>query len=305
VSGEISMRPDHVFHGFGPESREQRARYRKDLLQASLAYYGDFWRSSSFESFVAVRDVSFEPNTGCCDDPTLGEELASGQLAPPPGLDGYTALVQGLAASLDSRTDRKPKDPQPGSDFVSPPGSGVLVRGRAEHAGTLSASRDATLTEPNRQEWVKYGMTVGAFVDVTENQRTLGLELLAAFADPLFSDGEIPFTEQVTLGGDGPMRGFLEGRLIDRSAAVARLSYTWPVWVWFDGVLHYAVGNVFGAHLDGFELELLRSSFGFGLQATGKRDHPFEILLAAGTDTFENGAEIEHVRFVLGATSGF
>ena len=305
VGGELSIRPDHVFHGFGPESRDQRARYKKDLLQVSLGYYGDLWRSSSVESFVAVRDVSFEPDTGCCDDPTLAAEVAAGRLVPPPGLDGYTVLVQGLAASLDSRPDRSPKDPQPGSDFVSPPGSGVLVRGRAAHAGSLAASGDATLAEPSRLEWVEYGATLGAFVDVTKNQRTIGLELGADFADPLFSDGEIPFTEQVTLGGDGPMRGFLEGRLIDRSAAVARLSYTWPVWVWFDGVLHYSVGNVFGAHLDGFELDLLRSSFGFGLQATGKRDHPFEILFAAGTDTFRNGAGIEHVRFVFGATSGF
>ncbi len=69
--------------------------------------------------------------------------------------------------------------------------------------------------------------------------------------------------------------------------------------------MHYAVGNVFGAGLEGFELDLLRQSFGIGLRATSAREHAFEILTAFGTRTFEAGAAIEHFRFVLGASSGF
>ncbi|MGE3673838.1 MAG: hypothetical protein AB7K71_29475, partial [Polyangiaceae bacterium] len=125
------------------------------------------------------------------------------------------------------------------------------------------------------------------------------------FVDPLLKGSEIPFNEQVTLGGDRPMRGFLEGRLVDRSSAVLRFDYTWPVWVWLDGAIHYAVGNVFGEHLDGFEPGLLRQSAGVGLRAVGSRDHVFEMLQAFGTEPFDEGAEPESLRFVFGATSGF
>ena len=133
----------------------------------------------------------------------------------------------------------------------------------------------------------------------------VGLSVVADFADPLTRGTEIPFTEQASLGGFRPMGGFLEGRLVDRSDAVAMLDYQWPVWVWLDGVVHYAVGNVFGEHLDGFELGLLRQSFGMGIRSTGRRDHSFELLLAFGTRTFDDGAGIENVRFVVGTTSGF
>jgi hypothetical protein len=75
--------------------------------------------------------------------------------------------------------------------------------------------------------------------------------------------------------------------------------------VWLDGGMHYAVGNVFGEHLDGFELGKLRQSFGLGLRSSGNPDHALEVLLAFGTDTFDRGAEVEAFRFVLGATSGF
>jgi hypothetical protein len=92
---------------------------------------------------------------------------------------------------------------------------------------------------------------------------------------------------------------------VDRSAAVALLEYQWPIWVWMDGALHYGVGNVFGEHLEGFEISLLRQSFGLGLRSNGSRDHVFEILLAFGSDTFDDGGEVDHVRFVFGASSGF
>jgi hypothetical protein len=101
------------------------------------------------------------------------------------------------------------------------------------------------------------------------------------------------------------MRGFLAGRLVNRSAAVGLFTYTWPVWVWLDGVIHYAVGNTFGEHLEDFELDLLRSSFGIGLRAADKRDHAFELLIATGTETFRDGGRPEEFRFVFGGSSGF
>jgi hypothetical protein len=67
--------------------------------------------------------------------------------------------------------------------------------------------------------------------------------------------------------------------------------------------LHYAVGNVFGSHLDGFELGLLRSSFGIGVSSPDAGD-PFEAMVAFGTETFAEGGGIEHVRLVFGTSAG-
>jgi hypothetical protein len=101
------------------------------------------------------------------------------------------------------------------------------------------------------------------------------------------------------------MRGFLEGRLRDRSASVALLEYSWPVWVWLDGSLHYAVGNVFGEHLSGWDVSRLRSSFGIGIQSNRAQDTPFQLLLALGTRSFENSSTIDSVRIAVGSTHGY
>jgi len=303
---EYGFRPDWVFHGLGPESGATEARFKATRAEAGLVHDASLWRSSSLSTFVGLRDLSFDPSVGAFDDPTVADEIARGRYRAPPGMrDGYTVLVQGVTASLDSRPRRNLDDPPDASDFVSPPGTGVRLQLRAEHAGGIRDAPRTSALSPPAQHWMKYGATLGGFVDITGEQRVLGLSLVADFADPLTKGSDIPFTEQASLGGPRPMRGFLEGRLVDKSAAVALLEYQWPVWVWLDGALHYAVGDVFGEHLSGFEAGLLRQSFGMGLRSTGQRDHAFEMLLAFGTDTFDGGAEIESVRFVLGATSGF
>jgi hypothetical protein len=86
---------------------------------------------------------------------------------------------------------------------------------------------------------------------------------------------------------------------------VAQLSYRWPIWVWLDGAIHYEVGNVFGKHLEDFDPRLLRQSFDFGFAASGARDHTFELLLGFGTETFDQGADVDTFRFVFGSTAGF
>jgi hypothetical protein len=296
VRGELSMRPDHLFHGFGPESDPTRIRFRMNRYDADIGYGADLWRSSDIALFAGFRGVSFDPETSCCGDPSIAEAIAEGRFPAPPGLeDGYRLIHYGGSARLDTRAERLLMAPEPGIDYLPAPGTGVGLELRAEHAIGVDA-------EP--VHFVRYGATLGLFADPTELQRVLGLELIVDFAEPL-NDEPIPFTEQVTLGGDRPLRGFREGRLVDRSAAVARVTYTWPVWVFLDGVLHYAVGNVFGPQLEGFDPELFRSSFGVGLRASDKRDDAFELLVAWGTETFRDGANPDEFRFVLGATGGF
>lgn len=307
LRAEYGFRPDWVFYGLGPESGPDPARFKATKTEAGFRYDAKLWRSSELSTFVAVRDVTFDAETGAFDDPTLADEIADGRFPAPPGLeDGYTVLRTGVEADLDTRKIRTPAQLPDASDWVSPPGSGLRLQLRGEHASGLRQIEEPVIASaPRYYNWVKYGGTLGAFLDVTGDQRVIGLSLVTDFADPIDADGTIPFTEQASLGGARPMRGYLEGRLIDRSDAVALLTYQWPIWVWLDGGMHYAVGNVFGEHLDGFEPGKLRQSFGLGLRSSGNPDHAFEILLAFGTDTFDRGAEVDSVRFVLGATSGF
>ncbi len=152
--------------------------------------------------------------------------------------------------------------------------------------------------------WLRYGATAGAFLDLNGRNRVLSVSATAQFADPLRHD-QIPFTELVSLGGGAPMRGYRPGRLVDRSAAVAMLGYRWPIWVWLDGSLQAAMGNVFGEHLDGFRASRFRLSGSIGIESTGSRDGSFELLVGVGTETIDQGAKVDSVRFALGTSRGF
>jgi hypothetical protein len=304
LRGELNLRPDWVFHGIGPESPERdRSRFKLDRYEAGPGYTVDLWHTSEFESAVAVRDVRIEPSIGCCGDRTLTRALAEGLFPAPPVLDGYTVLTERASLTLDTRRERFPEVVQTGLDFVAPPGTGAKLALRGSH----SAGKRRQGVGPDgsdRLQWFDYGATLGGYVDVTGYQRTLGLELVADFADPV-GHHEIPFTELPSLGGYQPLLGFLPGRLVDRSAISARLSYTWPVWVLLDGIIRYEVGNVFGEHLAGFEPKLLRSTYSIGLGASNRRDHNLELLVAMGTKTFQEHAGYDYLRVYFGTTTNF
>jgi hypothetical protein len=89
-----------------------------------------------------------------------------------------------------------------------------------------------------------------------------------------------------------------------RSVATAGVAYSWPVWVWLDGQIHLAVGNAFDEHFDGFAARKLRLSADIGITSIGARDHAFQLLVGAGTETFEQGTRITSVRVAIGTRVG-
>lgn len=280
-------RPDWVFYGLGPRSRESNlSRYTRIEYGGTLRFDAELGASSTFEAYAGVGSVSFR-NEGCCGDRNIGRQVRRGVYPAPPGFEtGYEKLFHGLELALDSRK------PRPGT------ASGVRLVGRGEQVLRLAGN--------GPDQWVRYGGSIGGFLDVTGHDRVLGLSVMTAFADPIgSSDEDIPFTEQILLGGEAPLRGFLEGRLVDRSAIVARAQYTWPVWVLLDGALMAEAGNVYGEHLSGFELGANRLSFGLGIRAHGRRDRPFEALIGLGTKPLDEGAAVDFVRFVFGVTDGY
>ena len=286
LRGEFYRRADLVFAGIGPSSRqEDRSRYDADRIDTSLGYETtDLWRSSSFTSAVGARAITHWGHDTALDDPSIRDQIANARFPAPPGFDQkYTIVYQSFALAIDTRRARPA------------PGDGLRLEINAQPAFQTNT----------RNSWVNWGGSVGVSHDLTKQQRVLSLTGGVQFSDPLLRDSVIPFTEQVVLGGSGPMRGFLLGRLVDRSSAVATLQYTWPIWAFLDGAMHLSIGNVFAKHLEDFELKKLRLSTGIGIRTNNSRDHSLELMTAFGTDTFEQGARISSVRIVIGANRGF
>jgi hypothetical protein len=278
-------RPDYIFHGLGPRSGAERTRYSADKVDARAAFAMRGWRASSLSTSVGFRDMHFA-DKGCCDDPTIGEGAALGRYELPAGFEsGYSIAYQRVEAALDTRTKRPD------------PGSGMRLE--------LEGEQGVSVPGHGTDHWLRYGGTLGAFLDLTNRWRVLSFAVTTLFVDPVGQRSTVPFTEAISLGGSGPMRGFLAGRLIDRSAAVATLQYQWPIWVWLDGAMQLAAGNVFGEHLHGFEPALCRLSWSLGLRTVGSPDHAFEVLGGFGTETFKDGARVSSARIVVGATRGF
>jgi len=283
LKGEYNRRRDQVFAGIGAKGGPV-GRYGLDELRATVGFDWTISGRSFLRLDLSLNNSDFFRG-GCCNQPSVTSLIDAGSLDGfPPGYDaeGVWAFESHLVAAWDTRKRR----PQDESGF------------RAEIRGGLSAN-----LREGKSGWGHYGATLGGYVDIWE-ARTLGLILQVDFADPLGST-PVPFTDLVMLGGDDLMSGFVEGRLRGRSTVVLSLDYRWPIWFLLDGWIHAAVGNVFGAHLEDFELGKLRASFGFGVRPSSDEDHPFSLMIAAGTEPFEDGAAITNVRFVVGTSSGF
>ncbi len=277
-------RPDRIFAGLGPRSREEDlSRFGEHRLSGELGVREVLAGRSFVRGSVELARLSFQSTT-CCEEPSLRAQSETGAFPIPYGFDeGYTALSPRFSVVLDSRQARPAA------------GSGV----RAEAYGSVSFDLSAAPVEP----WARYGAAVVGMLDVYR-ERVLSLALSADFADPL-GDTPVPFTELITLGGNERLFGFPSRRLVGRSAAVAMLKYQWPIWTWLDASLHGAVGNVFGAHLEDFELGLLRASFGFGFETPDMQSPSFAVLFAWGTEPFEDGGAIENFRLTLGSSFAF
>jgi hypothetical protein len=277
-------RPDQVFYGIGPTTlQSNQSRYAEDRFTASGTAEVRLWRSSSIQTGIGVRASSFA-NGHFGGDPGIVEAAAQGAYPLPYGFaSGYTAEYNRVAVALDSRR------PFPNE------GSGVRLEAAANEGNDVSQSPGSG--------WLRYEGAAGAFLDLDGHRRIVSLSVQTFFADPL-GTRPIPFTELVSLGGDQPMPGFYDGRLIDRSAAVGTLRYRWPIGPWVDGALQAALGNVFGAHLEGFDSRLLRFSGALGIETDSSPDSNFQLLVGFGTETFDHGGQVDSARLVLGISRG-
>jgi hypothetical protein len=278
-------RPDHVFYGLGPDTPQaDQSRYGEDRVEGSALYERRFWRASRIQTAVGVRSARlYEGHYGT--DPGLQTEAATGAFALPAGFGTtYVAETNRALLVLDTREPW----PAPGSGF------------RAE----LQAEQGNEVRQSPASGWIRYGATAGGYIDLNHHGRVVALAVTALFADPL-ANRAVPFTELASLGGDGPMRGYYSGRLVDRSAIAASAHYVWPLGPWFGGTLQAAVGNVFEDHLRGFRPGRLRFSSDVGLTSLGGSDYPVELIAGLGSETFERGGSVDSFRLSLSVNHGF
>jgi len=297
-----STRPDHLFWGLGPESPPDPVRFGATDLESRLRYRVLGWRNSRLDAAARLRSVRFDSQPDEYADASLGAAVASGRMDAPAGLPGYDIASASVQTVFDTRPARLLTPARPASDYDPLPGSGVRLALGAEYSGELES---ATKTDDSAHAWLTYGGSLGGYVDLSGQQRTVGLTLTSQFADPIGSDLPIPFTELPSLGGNDLLRGFQPLRLIDRSAIAAELNYRWPIWAYLDGNLDLGLGNVFGEHLAGVDWERLRLSAVLGFRTVGSLDYPFQLLVGFGTQTLANGAHPEDVRFIFGTTNEF
>lgn len=305
VTASVSERPDHVFHGFGGDTEPISLRFGARRLASRLEHAYAVSSELSVRTLIGHEWWAFDADAYGGDN-SLGAAIAAGRIAAPPALaDGVVVLATGVGIDLDTRRGRLQTEPVVLDDYAHVSGSGFATSVYVlQHLG-LRETRASSMDERRLPAWLTYGAVFTGTLDVTGTQRRLDLELYATFADPLLDAGPVPFTHLVSLGGTRPLHGFGARRLVDRSAAVATLRYRWPIWTHLDGTLHVAAGNVFGAHLAGFELPALRLSFGIGMAAATASDHPFQLLLALGTEPLRDGARVESRRLTAGTTVHF
>ena len=276
VGGGFLRRPDYIFHGLGPSTTNQaRTRYQAETLQAQASYRYPLMKNGALRFELGLRDASFS-GSQCCDEPDITDFIRRGRLGTPPRFDtGYTALRQ----RVDFQWGNAPSRPE------EPIGGRTILN--LEHAFDVSGNQNS--------RWVLYGAMVQGYWNIWKD-RVISVSLDTQFSDSL-GDRSVPFFELPTLGGDRPLPGFLEGRLVGESAAAFTFEYTWPIQAFIDGVFHYGLGNVFDKGLKNFRLGLLRQSVGLGMQV-GSGDS-FGFLLAAGSRTIEEGAGFNNFRVQL------
>jgi hypothetical protein len=285
LNGSLIHRPDYTYYGIGPDTREEvRSRYGADTADFHATLRAGFWRSSSIETSLGYRGASFYPGQ-FGDDPSLTQQVQNRAFSLPDGYtDGYRVGFQRTTVTLDTRRD----------EDVGESGGRLVVRGEQ----ALDPS------QPRANGWLRYGASLGGFLDLDNRGRILSLSVTAEMTDPLGGE-PVPFHELTTIGGNEQMPGLRAGRLRGRSGAVATLRYSWPIWIWLDGSLQAAVGNVFGEHLSGMSWGQSRFSGAIGMESRGSRDSVFQLLMGFGTETFNSGADVNSIRVVVGARNGF
>jgi hypothetical protein len=283
VAVRWNRRPDNLYYGIGSEVTDHfKSRWGSDVVEGSVTYSQVIHQTLRLDAKARLYRTIFR-NYSCCSDPTVQQRVDAGAYPLPPGFGENTTTAElGLQAVLDTRS------PGPTNR------SGVRVG--------LSAAPAVDVTQGFDRSWIHYGGGIEGSWDVTGTGRVLSLGVIALFSDPLGSQ-PVPFNELVTVGGAEPFTGFLHGRLRDRSAIGAELSWRWPVYAYLDGVAGVGFGNVFDHHLSNFRWDRLRLNAELGVRtAAALGASNFQLMAGIGTEPFDQGLRVTSFSLTFGVT---
>ncbi|HET6981500.1 MAG TPA: hypothetical protein VFI53_05125 [Myxococcaceae bacterium] len=282
VEARWDRRPDSLFYGIGSEVSDTfRSRWGSDHVEGSVTYIQVVHRVLRLDAKARIYRTIFR-DYECCNDPTIQQRVDAGDYATPPGYgENTTAAELSFKAVLDTR----------------PP-----VGNRSGFRVGVSAAPGVDVIRGFDRSWIHYGGGIEGSWDVTGTGRVLSLGVIAMFADSLGSQ-PVPFYELVTVGGAEPFTGFLKGRLRDRSAIGAELSWRWPVFPYLDGVAAVGVGNVFDQHLNNFRFDRLRLNAELGIRtAAALGASTFQFIVGIGSEPFDQGLRITSFSLAFGVT---
>lgn len=273
-------RPDWQFNGLGPDTLDEaRARFGRRIVAGHLGHRQAFLQHFDFEARVGVEENSFDLGQSVFGDPSLSDAVALGILDQPSGAEGYFVLKARGTLSLDTRRDLRGN------------GTGVSARLYSEYA--------VDLNDASRRAWVTNEGGLAGHLDVGRN-RILSLAGVVAHATQI-GDVAVPFVELPESGrAVYSLGGFRPGRLVGESLAAVSLEWRWEVWALIDGRIFAQVGNVFRQDFAGFEPQRTRLSYGIGLASILDPESSFNFLFAVAHQTFEQGADPEAIRFLIG-----
>lgn len=279
----FSQRPDQVFRGIGTDTAGPRTRFFRERFAADVVTELVFGELDGLRLFFEVERNRFgagrlrrNPSIETVYDVADSREV-------PRFTTGYAAAATGARLSLDSRKARPAN------------GSGLRIEPFVELHAELAEGGFRSLF---------FGGEAALFGDFGGN-RVIGLRGWMGAVEPLSEGKLLPFTEYVELGGNEVMRGFPQGWFRGLSGAVATLQYTWPIWVYVDGLLFVEAGGAFGRRFDDFDPDNTALSFGMGLRSNQDRDSAFTAHVALGTARFGDRPGIDSVRLVVGTDRGF
>ena len=290
LRAEFFWRPDHVFHGLGPDTRQSdESFFRQRRTEVALSLKAKLWDLNRVFFEVQYRNVKIEAGQ---DRPIDAPDLpwAVGDPGAVPGYgETYNLLTAKMKLDLDSR------NPERGAT----PGSGL----RFEASGSYSVDPGNTALH-----FARWGGELAGFWDITGNNHVLALRLCVAGLERV-GDAPVPITERLLVGGSPErMPGFLEGRFRGDSMLLFTAQYRYPIWSMLDASLFVSVGNVFNGRFDDFAFRRMVMSWGIALRTNTSRDVSFDLLLAFGTNQLEHWRgdfAVDFIRVTAGINQGF
>jgi hypothetical protein len=287
IGADYVDRRDFRFFGLGPSSRQQdETLYRQQQLQTGVSLRTALAGLNRIEFGAFYRNAQPQPSSR---EPSLETVFDAANPAVVPGWDAIFHLIEfQTRLELDSRSPER----------VFTPGSGV----RLDAFGSFAVS-------PHRPalNFFKWGAEAAGFWDLSGNNNVLAFRLFATALEATGSD-PVPFSELVQLGGDEHLRGFSIGRFHGESALVATASYRYPIWLFLDADIFVGVGNVFDGRWERLHIKRMVMNWGLALRTNVSRITSFDMLLAFGTNRFEQWDDdfaLDNLRVTVAFNRGF